>query len=45
MNFRYASWLSTWWSTYPRFAYGLITSPGTRNPYPCESTVGGLTWS
>jgi hypothetical protein len=32
MNFRYASKLSVWWSTYPRLAYGLITRAGTRMP-------------
>ena len=26
-------------------AYGLMTSPGTRSPYPLASTVGGTTWS
>jgi hypothetical protein len=45
MNFRYASKLSVWWSTKPLRAYGLITSAGTRRPYPEASTDGGGTWS
>ena len=32
MNLLYASNDSTWWSTYPFLAYGLITSDGTRRP-------------
>ena len=45
MNLLKASKESTWWSMWPRRAYGLITSAGTRMPYPLPSTVGGATWS
>ena len=39
MNLLKASNESTWWSMWPRRAYGLITSAGTRMPYPLPSTV------
>jgi hypothetical protein len=32
MSLRYASKLRVWWSMKPRFAYGLMTRLGTRNP-------------
>ena len=34
---------SVWWSTNPCRAYGLMTSPGTRIPYPYPSIDGGQT--
>src|SRR3954451_1545694 len=45
MNRSTETWSICTCEMYPRFAYGDITSMGTRAPSPCVSTCGGETWS